>query len=247
MRLARTNDVTLTRYRLYGERCSGTNFLRALIARNLPDLTFSNSYNWEKHDFVNPAFCHDDELGLVIVRGALDWIRSIHRNPHQAGDWFKPAGFSDFIRHEWSSVFNTELISGQVMEDVTGRELMLDRHPMTGARIANVVELRNLKIRSQLKVRHLYRNWMILCYEEVRDDPATFVAALSRLTRQKPVEQLVPVNEDMAQSAWADRRNQPYAEITPDDLRFIAATLDLSQEHWLGFDYPELSQRQPGA
>lgn len=247
MRLARTNDVTLTRYRLYGERCSGTNFLRALIARNLPDLAFSNSYNWEKHDFVNPAFCHDDELGLVIVRGALDWLKSIYRNPHQAGYWFKPLDFSDFIRHEWSSIFNTQLISGQITAEVAGREFMLDRHPLTGARIANVVELRNLKLRSQLKVRHLYRNWMILRYEEVRDDPAAFVSALARLTRQKAAEELVPVNEDMAQSAAAGRRNQLYAEMTPDDLTFIAASLDLSQEHWLGFDYPELSQRQPGA
>ena len=43
---ARMTDEPATGYKLFGERCSGTNFIRALIDRNLPDLTFANSYNW---------------------------------------------------------------------------------------------------------------------------------------------------------------------------------------------------------
>ncbi len=237
---ARMTDEPATGYKLFGERCSGTNFIRALIDRNLPDLTFANSYNWEKHNFINPAYVKTTEVALVVIRSALDWFRSLYRNPHQVGLWYQSVDFSEFLRHEWSSIINGELIEGQELLDIRHRELMFDRHPVTGGRIANVVELRNLKVQSQLKVRHLYENWMIVSYEEARDDPEDFIAELARLAGLRPCDEFVPVHENMTMFSGAGREHLPYPEYCRNDLRFLANALDLRQEHEVGFEYPQL-------
>ncbi|MFV0301327.1 MAG: hypothetical protein ACK5IP_10685 [Paracoccus sp. (in: a-proteobacteria)] len=242
MYLNRTTQTIASSFRLYGERCSGTNFLRALVERNLPGLMFGNDYNFEKHDFVNPAHVRETEVGLVIIRNALDWLTSLHRNPHQVGAWHQSLDFSGFLRHEWSSVFNGNLINDQERLDIRDQELLLDRHPVTGARIGNVVQLRNLKVQSQLKVRHLYPKWMIVRYETVRDAPNLVVHNLARLTGHKPPKVLQGVEQDMSMPSGANRRHLPYAAYTPEDLDFVARNLDLQQEQALGFRYPALTR-----
>ena len=241
MYMNRTRQTIATSYKLYGERCSGTNYIRALVERNLPDLLFGNEYNFEKHNFVNPAYVRETELGLVVIRNAMDWLASLHRNPHQVGTWSEALDFAGFLRHEWSGVFNGDLINDQKQLDIRGQELLLDRHPVTGARIRNVVQLRNLKVQSQLKVRHLYPTWMIVRYETVRDAPNLFIHNLARLTGHKMPKTLQNVSEDMSMPSGAGRRHFPYATFTSEDLDFVARNLDLQQEQALGFKYPALT------
>ena len=241
MHSEQTIDQPITSFRIYGERCSGTNFVRALIERNIPALSFGNSYNWEKHNFINVAYALETEIAIVVVRNALTLLQSIRRNPHQVAPWYKTAYFSTFLQHEWSGIFNGELIEGQRHLDIKHKELMFERHPVTGQRIANVVQLRNLKVQSQLKVLTLFPTWMIVRYEDVRDAPSDFIANLARLTRQRASVDLGPVPENMSQLSGSGRNHLPYSEFSADDLRFVGRELDLVQEMAIGFSYPELT------
>jgi len=56
MHHGRANDVPPNVLKLYGERCSGTNYVETLIEQNFPGLTSRRRYNWEKHNYLNPPF-----------------------------------------------------------------------------------------------------------------------------------------------------------------------------------------------
>lgn len=232
----------LEKFKIYGERCSGTNFIETLLKQNLPDLRKGQRYNWEKHNFVNPPFALDDTLAVVVVRDVFDWLKSLHRSPHQVGYWYQKTDFSGFLRHEWSGVFNGFLIPNQRQLPVRFKELMYERHPVTGAPIENVVALRNLKIQSQLKVRNLYKNWVIYRFEDARADPQGMVATLADHFGLTPAPEFKPVERDMSNFALPGDvdmkgRERAYAEFTEDDRAFVMAGLDHDQERLIGYDY----------
>ena len=68
---------------IYGERCSGTNYLENIIKMNFNvDITWK--YGW-KHffGFQDKALKNsDDTLFLCIVRNLPDWINSFYREQH---------------------------------------------------------------------------------------------------------------------------------------------------------------------
>jgi hypothetical protein len=242
MQFGRNTQAPPSILKIYGERCSGTNFVETLLFQNFPDLTKGNSYPWEKHNFVNPPFVRESMVAVVVTRDAFDWIRSLHRSPHQVAYWYRNTDFSGFLRHEWSGIFNGFLINGQGRLGIKGQELMYERHPDTGAAISNVVELRNLKMRSQLKVPNLYQNWIIARFEDVRDNPQTLVDTLTASFGCTPTKAFKPVEEDVSNfSLPSDRkgkgRERPYAEFSAEDRDFVLGGLNLQQEKKLGYDY----------
>ncbi|MEP3638459.1 MAG: hypothetical protein ABJN14_14510 [Paracoccaceae bacterium] len=191
---------------------------------------------------MNPPFVRDTMLGIVVVRDAFDWLRSFHRSPHQVGYWFQDVDFSGFLRHEWSGVFNGHLIEKQGKLNIRFKELMYERHPVTGAHIDNVIEMRNLKLGSQLKVRNLYENWVIVRFEEARDKPEAFIAALAEHFGLEPVETFQPVIKDVSNfslpnDAKGKGRLKPYMEFSDADRDFVLGALDLKQERYFGYDY----------
>src|SRR6056297_819265 len=229
-------------FKIYGERCSGTNFVETLIQQNLPGLKSGRRYNWEKHNFVNPPFTHDEQIAVVVVRDAFDWLRSLYRSPHQVGYWYRDVDFSGFLRHEWSSIFNGFLIQRQRQFPVRLKEVMYERHPMTGARIENVIALCNLKIQSQLKVRNLYRNWVILRFEDARADPEAVIRKLADHFDLKMTVPFLPVKKDVSNYSLpgdveGKGRTREYAKIAKSDSKFVLDTLDLEQEKIVGYVY----------
>jgi hypothetical protein len=238
----RTNDVILKVSKLYGERCSGTNYVETLIENNFPDLESRRRYNWEKHNYLNPPFVHDTMVGVMVTRDAFDWLRSFHRSLHQVAYWFQKVDFSGFLRHEWSGIFNGQLIEKQGKLNIRFKELMYERHPMTCARISNVVEMRNLKLASQLKVRNLYENWIVVRFEEARDDPERFLQTLADTFGWARAKTFQPVTQDVSNfslpnDAQGKGRLKPYADFSDEDRAFVLDALVLEQEKLLGYDY----------
>ena len=71
-------------FTIYGERCSGTNFLLHAIEENF-NLTFSNDYSW-KHFFGHYSFekneKEDETLFIGIIRHPIEWLDSFHKKMH---------------------------------------------------------------------------------------------------------------------------------------------------------------------
>jgi len=73
--------MTITNFTIFGERCSGTNFLENVIKENFNlELTFK--YAW-KHFFCNSDLSHSDEtLFIGIIRNPIYWINSLYKDKH---------------------------------------------------------------------------------------------------------------------------------------------------------------------
>ena len=242
MLLSSKPDADITTFKIYGERCSGTNFVETLIKQNFPAIRQDKRYNWEKHNFVNPPFALDTALAVVVVRDVFEWLKSLHRSPHQVGYWYRDVDFSGFLRHEWSGVFSGYLIPNQRQLPVRFKELMYERHPMTGERIKNVIELRNLKLASQLKVRNLYRNWIILRFDEARDAPQSLVKHMTEHFNLQAAPDFLPVKKDVSNFSLpgdveGKGRQHEYANFTPEDRAFVMENLHMENEALLGFPY----------
>lgn len=73
--------MTITNFTIFGERCSGTNFLENVIKENFNlELTFK--YAW-KHFFCNSDLSNSDEtLFIGIIRNPIYWINSLYKDKH---------------------------------------------------------------------------------------------------------------------------------------------------------------------
>ena len=72
----------LNKFTIYGERCSGTNYLEVLILKN-----FKVKLTWEygpKHffGFNNKLDKSDDTLFVCIIRDSFKWLNSLYRDKY---------------------------------------------------------------------------------------------------------------------------------------------------------------------
>ena len=231
--------------RLFGERNSGTNLVESLLLRNFPSLRLMRPYPFEKHAFFAEPFVTRDMVCVCVTRAADSWLRSSFRSQHQIWAWAKGLDFAEFLRHEWWSH-----MSGHVLADRTRdlrlkqrHELLLDRHPVTGRRIADIVELRGLKLQSYLKIPEMHFNHVHLRYEDVVADQAGIVrgfAAMFDLPLPEKIEE-ISANLSRAPEVRHDRADTlpAYADFTPEDVDFIRARLDFDLEARFGYRYSD--------
>lgn len=73
--------MSITNFTIFGERCSGTNFLENVIKENFNlELTFK--YAW-KHFFCNSDLSNSDNtLFIGIIRNPIYWINSLYKDKY---------------------------------------------------------------------------------------------------------------------------------------------------------------------
>ena len=154
-------------YTIFGERCSGTGYLEALMEKNF-DTTITWAYGW-KHYFGFEDFNNsDDTLFICIVRNLPDWINSFYRTkwdlhlrydkPHS-----KAESLQKFLHEELWSVDINELKEGRIVEH------MHDRNMFTKERYKNIFELRETKLKWMHEVLPtLVKNCLVIRYEDLR-------------------------------------------------------------------------------
>ena len=161
----------LKRYTIYGERCSGTNYLENIININF-DVNITFEYGW-KHFFGfqdNVLKKSDDTLFICIVRNLPDWINSFYRQKYHLPLKYKKnmseeEKIDEFLNKEfWSFNDNDE------NRDTT-KELMEDRNIYTGERYKNIFELRHTKIKWMLEdLPNKVKNYIFIRYEDLIND-----------------------------------------------------------------------------
>lgn len=172
-------------FKVFGERCSGTNFLSRLIRSNFPELSKQRRFG-HKHficwfDFpMDVPFMQavnypddyytlensDDFLFLVILRDPYDWVRSFYQSPWVVPDEIKNHGFSHFIHSSWKNSGVYSRID--------------DYNPYTKTPFQNVLELRKYKTINYLSMGKKVKNFCLVRYEDLEKDPTGFLEYLSR-------------------------------------------------------------------
>ena len=76
--------MTIKYFTIYGERCSGTNFLMQSITENF-NIEYTTKYCW-KHFFGHYKFENNEEedetLFIGIIREPISWIDSFFKKKH---------------------------------------------------------------------------------------------------------------------------------------------------------------------
>jgi hypothetical protein len=89
----------MKKYCLYGERCSGTNYIQNLIRENFNAEHVKNFGH--KHFFGFTSFNNsDDVLFISVIRNLFDWINSFYIKMHQLPLKYKKIS-SDLKRYKF--------------------------------------------------------------------------------------------------------------------------------------------------
>ena len=227
-------------FQVFGERRSGTNYVRALIAKNLK-VKHVTHYGWKHGPPTMPAISKHS-LIVLVARDPIDWIQSFYVTPHEAAEHLRvEQTFSEFIRAEWAGLAlpgmqGWEKWGHQQNMELRGEELQWDRHPMTGARYKNVLEMRAVKYRAWLGLRERAAKFALVRYEDARDAPETVVEQLADefLIDRKP--DFDPIDQRMGNySLFPDGFRERPKEISAKDRRYIADQLEPEIEEKLGY------------
>ena len=142
---------------IYGERCSGTNYLEALINTNY-DTEVRWHYGWKHffgfHDLKNS----DDTLFIGIIRNPYDWINSLYRDKHHLPS-INTTSIDSFLNNEFYSITDD------------GSEIMRDRNIYTKERYKNIFEMRHTKNKFLIEdMPLLVKNYLLITHEELLYD-----------------------------------------------------------------------------
>lgn len=237
--IRRAGSIPVRLAQVVGERCSGTNFLDALLFDNFK-LSRGNFYGW-KHGF--PTFCAAPPAGLCIVvaRNALDWVRSMYGKPWHSSPSLRNLGFSDFIRAPWQAVVDKgRYFSLPEADGRVGQVLQYDRHPITGQEFCNIVQLRNAKLASHLGLLNRNINIAIVRHEDLLSQPGHVLETIAEAFDINKRESFLTIPSGKFGWNWEHRSKT--IEFVPkslseSDREFVISALDLSQERLLGYQY----------
>lgn len=163
--------IMIKKYTIYGERCSGTNYLLDIMNINF-DAEITWDYGW-KHFFGfqdEKLQDSDDTLFICIVRNTVDWINSFYREKHHLPLKYnttlsEEAKLDEFLNEEFWSINDDD---GNI--DISN-EKMEDRNIYTGERYKNIFELRHTKIKWMLTdLPNKVKNHIFIRYEDLKYD-----------------------------------------------------------------------------
>ncbi|MBY6114365.1 hypothetical protein KUW09_07795 [Mameliella alba] len=226
-------------FQVFGERSSGTNFVKRLIGRNT-GLTPTEDLGW-KHGFPHMTAIPPQVLVVCCVRDARAWALSMHSKPWHCPPQMQVLPFPRFIRAEWATIADRKRYFPQVQAiGGVGQPLQHDRHPITGQVFPNLFALRRAKLSGLLSF--LNRGCaVVLCrMEAVQHDPQGFLSALltgyDLPTPEKPYRPIVKrLGSKFLPSV--DERPETPDSYPAEDLSFLRGALDLETEERLGFRY----------
>ena len=147
-------------FTIYGERCSGTNFLMNAILKNF-NIAYTSKYSW-KHFFGHYNFENNEEedktLFICIIRHPITWIDSFYKKLHHIPEQNKENIYT-FLFNEFYSINDNNV------------EILEDRNIITKNRNKNIFELRknkNYYLQNILKKK--VKNYILIRYEDLRDN-----------------------------------------------------------------------------
>jgi hypothetical protein len=232
---------------IFGERCSGTNYLESLVSTNVRNAEIGWEFGW-KHFFPHgdPAAAADTVF-LVIYRHPFRWLQSLHRNPWHVAPHLRGRSFAEFIRSEWMCVYD-ESSNTPPSDPRYGQEMLFERDPRTGERFANVLHLRSAKIRAWQAIGEQTPRFLFLRYEDLDAQPERALRTIQeRLGLQMRRRLQIPTGykgkmslKQRVKYAWSGGtkggfQRPQYTEIAAQDQAFIVQNLDLRLEHEIGY------------
>lgn len=235
----KAHDGPVDRFQVLGERGCGTNVIRKIVSESL-QLRKTEALGW-KHGFPAMIACPPSFLTIVAVRNPQAWAHSLYKRPWHATPEVQALGFSDFLRAPWESRVDRVAYFNNIPPRLLpqGCEMQWDRHPLTGARFANIFAMRNLKHRALLGMPARGACVVYVSLDAFNAAPESFLADLGAAFDVAPTKRgYAPVTRRMG-NRWTpavpDRAPAPDVW-TAQDIAWMHSQLDSAIETTLGFD-----------
>jgi hypothetical protein len=145
----------ITKCTIYGERCSGTNYLEKLIELNF-NVKITWEYGWKHFFGFNNLNNSDNTLFIGITKNPYDWINSFYREQYHLPNHFK--NMNSFLNNEFYSVHAHD----------TNEEVMTDRSMYTKERYKNIFDMRHSKLKFLIEdMPSLVKNYILIRNEDL--------------------------------------------------------------------------------
>ena len=144
----------IKKIQIYGERCSGTNYLEEVLLLNF-DVEIIWTYGWKHFFGFNDVSNSDDVLFIGIIRNLEDWINSLYREKHH-------------LPVELTKNIDTYLNNTFYSIEENGNEMMNDRNIETNERYKNIFELRHIKNKFLIETMPtLVKNYCLITHDDL--------------------------------------------------------------------------------
>lgn len=176
---------------IYGERCSGTNYLEQLLTNNFDINIESKLYGW-KHFFGSCDLKNsDDVLFIGIVRNLHDWLNSFYKHKYHLPKSHRE-NIDTFLNEEFYSVYDEHSKNILNRKD---SEIIQDRHIYTKERYKNIFELRHIKNKYLVEdMPKLVKNYILITYDSLINNFENTMEKIRRMGLPIKCNIIFPVN-----------------------------------------------------
>jgi hypothetical protein len=207
-------------FTIYGERCSGTNYLEQLILENF-DLPVTWKYGWKHFFCFSNLDNSDDTLFFGIVRSPVAWIDSFFKNPYHVPP--RNNTIQNFLKNPFFSINDKNEVMNEDL-NYTNNEIY-----------NNIFELRKVKNNYLLNVMpQKVKNYVFINYEYIKSNPFEFLEAIRvkfNLKRRGNTYKRI--------GYYKFRKDVKYVEhpvtLSPQIITFINNSVDKKQEQILNY------------
>lgn len=213
-------------FTIYGERCSGTNFLMNAILNNF-ELEYTTKYS-QKHFFGLYEFdnsCdYNETLFIGIIRNPISWIDSFYKEKHHI-PYENRSTIITFLFNEFYSIY----------ED-TNIEIIEDRNIITQNRYKNIFEMRRVKNNFLITdMPKKVKNYILIRYEDIRDNYETILEYFNiKFNLKKKFNKYIKINTYKGTKKYLFYIKK--ISLHKNIIKIIKNNLDIEQEKSIGYN-----------
>ena len=236
-----TNPIT--KVTIFGERCSGTNYLEEVINKNF-HINLTNDYG-NKHFFCVNDY-HDKDttntLFIGIIRNPIYWLNSFSKELYHVPETNRQS-LTNFLFNEFYSVHdeptdnNNQSLLNMNKQLVTSYPLnRADLNYKTGFKYKNIFELRKLKNVYLINILpQKVHNYILIKYEDLLYNfDKTLTDVQTRFNLMPKNETFLNVTKYKKSETYTFVK-QRQITFSPEMVNLIWKNLDVAQENQLGY------------
>jgi len=226
----------IKKFTVYGERCSGTNYLQKIMVLNFKT-TLTWKYGWKhffghQNELLENSEKSDEVLFICIVRDVKKWINSLYREKwHIAKSVTKSVNNylnDEFYSHNYFENKWTHQKSNVIGVTKTNSEILEDRNIYTKRRYKNIFELRHTKLEWMIEdLPNKVKNVIFIKYEDLIND--------FEVTMNKIKDKGLKVKDNIAFPLNTPKGAIPKKDIIKDELILNNPNLNPYYEKKLGY------------
>jgi hypothetical protein len=162
----------ITHFTIFGERCTGTNYLEKILLLNF-NVKVTWIYGWKHFPLKETEYVKtNNTLFICLVRNILDWLNCFYKNMHYLplqynNDITESEKINKFLNDEFWSC-DDRYGKPEILNELRVDDKFLDRNIYTGERYKNIFEMRSTKLRYLLEeLPKTVKNYIFIRYEDL--------------------------------------------------------------------------------